>query len=37
MIRAMIGIEVSPEQHMTGRERTDFAILVLVFGVIVAG
>ncbi|KDR75073.1 hypothetical protein GALMADRAFT_248949 [Galerina marginata CBS 339.88] len=36
LCRAMIGTEVEPAAHMSKRERIDFAIVVLIFGALVA-
>ncbi|CAA7261775.1 unnamed protein product [Cyclocybe aegerita] len=36
LCRAMLGLEVEPAAHMSGTERLDFLIIVLIFGVLVA-
>jgi len=37
LVRAMFGSEKSPDAQMKARERFDFAIVTLIFGVLVAG
>ncbi|KAG5647055.1 hypothetical protein DXG03_001425 [Asterophora parasitica] len=37
LIRAMLGMKVPQDSHMTGRERADFVIVALIFGTIVGG
>ena len=38
LARAMLGLPVEDEEaHMTKRERVDFGIVTLIFGVLVAG
>ncbi|KAF7330192.1 MFS general substrate transporter [Mycena venus] len=36
LLRAMLGKETTPESHMEPRERIDFAVLLLIFGTLVA-
>lgn len=38
LVRAMLGLPVDDEEaYMTKRERVDFGIVTLIFGVLVAG
>ncbi|KAF8894114.1 major facilitator superfamily domain-containing protein [Infundibulicybe gibba] len=36
VLRAMLGMNVPQESHMSNRERVDFGIVILIFGVLVA-
>lgn len=36
LVRAMLGMQTATEAYMSIRERTDYAIIILIFGVLVA-